>query len=110
MFWLRIFRANFQCIFKSRETKAGIVEIIIFTSSVYDLVCPAKYLTYCSLVQTEHAGGRGFLIIWKNASVFVILQYLILPQFTLVLWRKKNHKVIIKNLPLLLFSSLLRCG
>lgn len=110
MFGLRIFRAEFQCIFKGHETKAGIVEIIIFTSSVYDLVCPAKYLTYCSQVQTEHAGGRGFLVIWNNASVFVILQYLILPHFTLALWGKKNHKVIIKKVPLPLFSSLLRSG
>lgn len=92
MFGLRIFRAEFQCIFKGHETKAGIVEIIIFTSSVYDLVCPAKYLTYCSQVQTEHAGGRGFLVIWNNASVFVILQYLILPHFTLALWGKKIIK------------------
>lgn len=56
MFWLRIFKVQFQCILNVGETKAGNVEITIFTSSAHDLVCPAKHLTYCSQRQTQHAG------------------------------------------------------
>lgn len=92
MFWLRIFRVKFQSIFKGGETKARNVEIIIFTSSAHGLVFPAKYLTYCSQRQTQRAGGRGFLRSWSNASVFVILQYLIFPWFTLTLWGEKTTK------------------
>lgn len=40
-----------------KKPKTGNVEIIIFTGSAHDLVCPAKYLTYCSQRQTQHAGG-----------------------------------------------------
>lgn len=33
------------------------------------MVCPAKHLTYCSQRQTHHAGGKGFLLVWRNTSV-----------------------------------------
>jgi len=104
MFWLRKFRVKFQHIFKDSESKAGNVEIIIFTSSAHDLVCPAKYLTYCSQRQTQHTGRRGFLLIWKNVSVLVISQYFIFPQFTLTPWKRKKKQTESSNKKISLLS------
>lgn len=75
------------------------------------MVCPAKHLTYCSQRQTHHAGGKGFLLVWRNTSVFVISQYLIFPPFILILQEKKKKKLYIYLYKAtLLFCSLLWYG